>query len=740
MMHQIILDVINGVLLDIGLPAMQRKKTTTHGGEWFGMCPRCHLLYGNGGRDRFLCWPNDAERPIEGYPGSKPCFLCRRCKRDNGNDWSGDLVQFCQDMIGLPYHEARRFLQLPPKKQEETMYVPLTPSMNRKRPLLPPNGSWQDVAWQVIRESSRLLWMKEGYGAYQYMHERGLSDELLKQMHVGYTGDEDKIIAASEWGLDGSSVRIPAGILLPEIHKNPVTEEDEVYGLIVRRSDEDVEYDFLLTGKHEKYHFVRGSERGLFLDWTLQLGKPCFMVESQIDAYSIYQEASDLIAVVATGGKQGARHFQFAQQLNLLSPLKILVPDIGAQETSDMTSYWMQELEHVFIEHPLAHDVNDMLKKGKGIVREWVIAILQKYARLGFSFDFNGLESPKHILTSPVDVPLQNRKIEPVLAMSIEPVKKTGKKKSFLVLDPLTQEMLTSKNTGFSLKSSPVIEQNDVVCQKEDQGHQTVKNEAVLSISCRACHEQMKYTDVCGNNWCVKHVNAVLLMNNGEGAYWQELEVPEGYGLVDPAQHTWTEALFTGGDPGAGWEKTQSFFVPDGKEGYLAFCEQATPEQMWCAARYARDIAHGWVKVKREQVTRFIQHRCANCGRDADKPVFLFPPPPTRWEGQEITVAYVDKPYDGFVTWKGTSDELRWCARCIPCHNFLMEMETYGFPGIEYGSVNVLPGKENAIAYVLNKEGRDAAQQTVHVNYALDIFKFYYIPQLIDEIAQEGEV
>lgn len=740
MLHPIILDVINGVLADLNLPAMQRKKTTTHSGEWFGMCPRCYTLYGDGGRDRFLCWPNDAERPVEGYPGSKPCFWCRRCKREDGSDWSGDLVQFCQDIMGLPYHQARKFLQLPPKKaQEETVYLPLAPTVHRKRPPLPPANPWQDVGWHVMYESERTLWLPDGAGARDYLYSRGFTDELIRQMRLGYTGHEDQYILASEWGLSGAEIRVSSGIVIPEIHKNLVTGEDDLWALIIRRSDEDVEYDFLLTGKYEKYHFVRGSERGLFLDWTLELGKPCFIVEGQFDAYSIYQEASDLVSVVATGGKQGARHFQFAQQLNLFSPLKILVPDIGDKETSDMTAYWMQELDHCFIEKPLAHDVNDMLKQGNGHVREWVLGILKKYQKLGFSVDFGGGKEQNHILTPSLDIPPQNRKFEPVLGIVTEPVKETKKKKSSVYLDPLTEEMLKSKKAGFSLKSSPFQQQSDAEHQEEIIAPQKGKNEAVLSVSCRACQQEGKYTDDLGNRWCTKHLNALHLMNNGEKAFWQELYVPEGYGLVDPLQHTWTLALVEGGDPGPGWKYSAGCRVPEGRIGYLSFCEQATPEELWLAARYARDVGQGWIVKEQVQVKKRFAHPCANCGRDADKAVFLFPPPPTRWEGQEIKVTYVDKPYDGFVTWQGTPDELRWCARCIPCHNFLKEMEVYGFPGMEYGSVNVPSGKQAAIEYVLDKQERTPQEQTVHVNYALDTFKFFYMPQVLEELYQEGE-
>jgi hypothetical protein len=338
--------------------------------------------------------------------------------------------------------------------------------------------------------------------------------------------------------------------------------------------------------------------------------------------------------------------------------------------------------------------------------------------------------------------------VEILPRLNTSPVEPVAPQKRKVVLDPLTEErlqaMATSSESAFSLKSSPVEVENDVRHGSEETEAVSLKLDPVLTI-CRGCENPAKFSDVfVRDSWCEKHVSAILLLENGQKLNWSELVVPGGYGLVDPALHTWTNAILDDSDPGPGWKWSESCYVPASQEGWRQFCREAPLEDLWIAARYARNIAMGFPTKQIDDidsvtvVKKSIKHRCVNCGRDANIPVKLFPEPPKKYNGAEIKVAYEDKAYDGFITWQGTPDELRWCARCIPCHNFLKEMEEWEFPGFEYGSVSVPSGKQAAINFVLDKGDREPHLQTVRVNYALDVFKWFYIPAIFKMEKRSG--
>ena len=89
-------------LLDHPSLAGLKHVSSTDGGEWCGVCPKC------GGRDRFHVWPNK---------GASGKFWCRGC------GWSGDGIQFLRDLEGLSYPEACRRLGTAPRTGRRPMVV-----------------------------------------------------------------------------------------------------------------------------------------------------------------------------------------------------------------------------------------------------------------------------------------------------------------------------------------------------------------------------------------------------------------------------------------------------------------------------------------------------------------------------------------------------------------------------------------------------------------------------------------
>lgn len=260
------------------LPAEGYKHVAgTSGGEWHGPCPWC------GGRDRFSVWPEHTS----GATGGR--YSCRQCGK------SGDAIQFLRDRDGLSYPDACRALQVEPRpltgsgmQQKATSWEP------RHRDM--PSVLWQERAGRFVAEcAARMLPDSEGMS---YAASRGLTPETVARLRIGWN-DRDRYDDRGAWGLpqelkDNGKPRrmwLPAGLVIPTRRKAGLA------SLKVRRSAWTTEDEF------PKYVAVAGSVPGLALGGGN--GKPVVIVESELDAVLVHQEAGGLVGALALGTASG---------------------------------------------------------------------------------------------------------------------------------------------------------------------------------------------------------------------------------------------------------------------------------------------------------------------------------------------------------------------------------------------------------------------------------------------------
>lgn len=497
-LHPIILSTINATLKEFGLPKLEYKNNTNNG-EWFGKCVRCFIEKGDPGDDRFVAWPNDPSRPVDGYKGSLPCFHCRQCARSNGNVWTGDLVQFYRDVYNVDFVTARQALGLPPKKP--VLYTKLAPSLDRRKPPLPPGEVWQQAVWELLATWQESLQAHDG--ALGYLLDRGFTQDNIARWKFAYTGDDDRYIAGELLGLPDKQVRIPSGIVIPEFHVNVITGEQEVWNVIIRRDDYAIEQEYQLFKRREKYHNLKGGQSGLFLDYLLSRKKPCFLVEGQLDAYSLLQEAGDLITPVATCGKLGARSLYYITKLNLIPEFVVIVKDVDGEGKTSLADFWMDELDDALCVAPPAHDINCMLQERPGWVREWVLEILLKCSKLGLqSKNFEG-----SILTGFAPKNPQISIVEP---------NKTTVEERHVVTDEVKVPDQIEEQKAQPLKSAlgSKIFEGGIKTPLEEKTHQistVAPNTTVLQSlwrPCNVCESEGVHQDLDGVFWCVEHYPA----------------------------------------------------------------------------------------------------------------------------------------------------------------------------------------------------------------------------------------
>jgi hypothetical protein len=191
-----------------------------------------------------------------------------------------------------------------------------------------------------------------------YLHHRGLTDDTIRAGQLGYHGVETWE-EPERWGLppDQKKIWLPAGIVFPWLIGS------ELWRISIRRIGDTISIE-------PRYVVVSGSRNTLFGVDTLKPNAPAILVEGVLDALSILQEASDLLAVVATGSTTGGRLERWIGRLALASMILMAFDaDAGGDSAA---AWWIKTLgTRAKRWRPYWDDANAMLQAGVDI-RTWV--------------------------------------------------------------------------------------------------------------------------------------------------------------------------------------------------------------------------------------------------------------------------------------------------------------------------------------------------------------------------------
>ncbi len=328
------------------------RPATVHGVlEYHSNCPFC------GGTDRFIM------RPTE---GTYSCAI-----RASGCGRHGDCLDFLKEYMSMSHAEACEVLGLE-VNGDFTPSKPSQPAQNGKESS--PPARWQSTGLLLVERSVHALWnTSEGRIMLDYLHGRGLGDEIIRKKRLGYVPlqSNGRFYEAEleQWGLDPSTcakdkVRVPNGILIPWF------EGSTLWRLALKRPDQP---------KGKDYGQVVGSGEGLFNVDSIQYDFPVMMVEGEICCLSVEQECGDLISCVATGSTTRARLSRWVAELHLAS---YILQSFDEDDSGDEgAKYWLENLKKCMRWSPLvAKDPNDILLKKyfEGYqdhsIREWVEA------------------------------------------------------------------------------------------------------------------------------------------------------------------------------------------------------------------------------------------------------------------------------------------------------------------------------------------------------------------------------
>lgn len=243
--------------------------------EYSSPCPYC-----NDGNDRFLLWPEKGE-----------CgrFWCRRCEE------RGDAINLLRTFMGMSYKEAckRLTVSVARQKKETNEHVYIAPAIISEDP----PTKWSESAMSFVEECHIALMSDDIY--LSALLKRGISAETIKKFKLGYN-PSTRYIPRESWGLLAErnkkggvkDIWAPSGVVIPTF------EGGKVVKLKIRNSTFE---KGLIDHETAKYVVVSGSKKSPSIFGERSL-KALLVLESELDAILVCQEAGDLVFCLALGG------------------------------------------------------------------------------------------------------------------------------------------------------------------------------------------------------------------------------------------------------------------------------------------------------------------------------------------------------------------------------------------------------------------------------------------------------
>ncbi len=270
----------------------------------------------------------------------------------SGDCGDGDAIEFVKRYYGVGYREACQILGVTPASDSGGPRLPQPPPS-----IEPPSAQWQHAVGRLVEQAVQALWASVGQPARNYLHQRGLTDDLIQRAGLGYHPVATRI-RAEVVGIEGDDPYYAAGIVIPYW----------VDGVLWR-----VQIRRLASNADPRYLSLAGSSgTPPFLLEPITPAKPLVLVEGPFDALAISQAAGDLVSVAGTGAT-GCRAVRWLARFGV-APAVLVSHD--ADDAGDAAAaYWCDALHPLGKRwRPTLHDPAEMLSVGGPmLVRQWII-------------------------------------------------------------------------------------------------------------------------------------------------------------------------------------------------------------------------------------------------------------------------------------------------------------------------------------------------------------------------------
>jgi DNA primase len=328
------------LLMMVEQKGLQYKRVaSTHGGEYHSSCPEC------GGRDRFIIQPNRPMKNCLGY------YSCRKCRI------YGDSIKFATVFFGMSFKEAQEYIGATINYENTREMRSSIKKRIVSSKIVSPSRIWKDRAIHFVERAHQPILSQPQ--ALDWLNRRGISIETIKNRKIGWNNQE-MFLDKGEWGImadddKNTKLWLPQGIVIPTLDK-----DGSVQKIKVRRVKND---------SYGKYIIISGSSNGLSIIGDRSL-KTMIIVESELDAYALHQEISDLALVIAIGSNiknpDNIVNF-YAQNCDV-----IVCPD-NDDGGNAMQRKWKELYPNSMIyPTPFGKDIGEAIEQGLKI-RPWIL-------------------------------------------------------------------------------------------------------------------------------------------------------------------------------------------------------------------------------------------------------------------------------------------------------------------------------------------------------------------------------
>jgi DNA primase len=204
-------------------------------------------------------------------------WWCRQCSPDSR--WH-DAIAYLRRRDGIGYREALARLglrkEMPAMRSKTVTRTPPAP-VDRV-----PADEWRRMAGRFVATTEKALWTSIGKPARAYLASRGIAETTARAWRLGY----QPLPARTVQRPDGSETTIPKGLVIPWFA------EGTLHHVKLRR---------LGRSTGGRYASLPGGHPLLYGAEAIAGRELVVLVEGELDALLLWQEAGDLVGVAALG-------------------------------------------------------------------------------------------------------------------------------------------------------------------------------------------------------------------------------------------------------------------------------------------------------------------------------------------------------------------------------------------------------------------------------------------------------
>ena len=285
-------------------------------------------------------------------------YFCQKCGR------KGIAVRYLVEYRGMEYAKACTFLEYTPNVNRGGLRNKKINTADRwipKESDHTPSPIWQSQANSLISDSVNNLWDHQP-SVLEWLHNRGFTDETIRKFKLGWN-DADQWHTRNSWNLPAEinenghpkKLWIPAGLVIPY----------ESGGNVIRIRIRNTQ-----GATFQKYYLLQGSSNNPTIVGTLP---GVILVESDLDAFLINQEAGDLVTVIALGSAN-MRPDKFTTDLLRRSNIILNALDCDSAGIKSFWTWWKSYFPaSIRWPVPFGKDPTDAYQQGL-CIRDWIIA------------------------------------------------------------------------------------------------------------------------------------------------------------------------------------------------------------------------------------------------------------------------------------------------------------------------------------------------------------------------------